>query len=137
MFTGSKQVAEMLAERVHGRVGGCRTCGRGSGSPAGVASPSPANLHCKPCAHDPPAFLPTSLHRLHSTLRVTPHSPQIFVEDAGFDWKILGPDVQDLEYVAWQVRRAGWQGSGVRSAGRVQGQGGGWDGDGDGDGGGG
>ena len=27
---------------------------------------------------------------------------KIRVEDAGFDWKILGPDVKDLEYVAWQ-----------------------------------
>jgi 1-pyrroline-5-carboxylate dehydrogenase len=24
------------------------------------------------------------------------------IEDAGFDWKILGPDVGDVEYVAWQ-----------------------------------
>lgn len=27
---------------------------------------------------------------------------RIRVEDAGFDWKILGPDVADFEYVAWQ-----------------------------------
>lgn len=27
---------------------------------------------------------------------------KIKVEDAGFDWKILGPDVGDVEYVAWQ-----------------------------------
>eukprot|EP00037_Helgoeca_nana_P006033 m.56011 g.56011 ORF g.56011 m.56011 type:complete len:589 (+) comp16929_c0_seq2:2596-4362(+) len=27
---------------------------------------------------------------------------RIKVEDAGFDWKILGPDVQELEYVTWQ-----------------------------------
>lgn len=27
---------------------------------------------------------------------------RIKVEDAGFDWKILGPDVQDLDYVAYQ-----------------------------------
>ena len=26
---------------------------------------------------------------------------QVKVEDAGFDWKILGPDVGDEEYVAW------------------------------------
>ena len=26
---------------------------------------------------------------------------RIKIEDAGFDWKILGPDVSDLEYVAW------------------------------------
>ena len=25
---------------------------------------------------------------------------QVKVEDAGFDWKILGPDVQEEEYVA-------------------------------------
>ena len=24
---------------------------------------------------------------------------QVFLEDAGFDWKLLGPDVGDLEYV--------------------------------------
>jgi len=27
---------------------------------------------------------------------------KVKVEDAGFDWKILGPDVSNLEYVAWQ-----------------------------------
>lgn len=26
---------------------------------------------------------------------------KIKIEDAGFDWKILGPDVQDVDYVAW------------------------------------
>ncbi len=26
---------------------------------------------------------------------------QVFLEDAGFDWKVLGPDVSNLEYVAW------------------------------------
>jgi 1-pyrroline-5-carboxylate dehydrogenase len=27
---------------------------------------------------------------------------KVKIEDAGFDWKILGPDVGDTEYVAWQ-----------------------------------
>lgn len=27
---------------------------------------------------------------------------KVKIEDAGFDWKILGPDVSDIEYVAWQ-----------------------------------
>ena len=27
---------------------------------------------------------------------------KVKVEDAGFDWKILGPDVADVDYVAWQ-----------------------------------
>lgn len=26
---------------------------------------------------------------------------KIKIEDAGFDWKILGPDVKDFDYVAW------------------------------------
>lgn len=26
---------------------------------------------------------------------------KVRIEDAGFDWKVLGPDVQDLDYVAW------------------------------------
>lgn len=32
---------------------------------------------------------------------------RIKLEDAGFDWKILGPDVHNFDYVAWtcdQVR---------------------------------
>jgi len=27
---------------------------------------------------------------------------KVRLEDAGFDWKILGPDVEDVDYVAWQ-----------------------------------
>jgi len=27
---------------------------------------------------------------------------KVKLEDAGFDWKILGPDVRDVEYVTWQ-----------------------------------
>lgn len=27
---------------------------------------------------------------------------KVKIEDAGFDWKILGPDVSNVEYVAWQ-----------------------------------
>lgn len=27
---------------------------------------------------------------------------KVFLEDAGFDWKVLGPDVADVDYVAWQ-----------------------------------
>ncbi len=28
---------------------------------------------------------------------------KVKLEDAGFDWKILGPDVFDIDYVAWQA----------------------------------
>jgi 1-pyrroline-5-carboxylate dehydrogenase len=28
-------------------------------------------------------------------------SGRIKLEDAGFDWKVLGPDVRDFDYVAW------------------------------------
>jgi len=27
---------------------------------------------------------------------------KVYLEDAGFDWKVLGPDVGDVDYVAWQ-----------------------------------
>lgn len=27
---------------------------------------------------------------------------KVKIEDAGFDWKVLGPDVADVDYVAWQ-----------------------------------
>ena len=27
---------------------------------------------------------------------------KVKIEDAGFNWKVLGPDVGDLDYVAWQ-----------------------------------
>merc|ERR1719231_2249402 len=27
---------------------------------------------------------------------------RVKLEDAGFDWKVLGPDVSEIEYVAWQ-----------------------------------
>ena len=26
----------------------------------------------------------------------------MYLEDAGFDWKILGPDVTKVDYMAWQ-----------------------------------
>ena len=26
---------------------------------------------------------------------------QVFLEDAGFDWKVLGPDVSEPDYIAW------------------------------------
>jgi len=26
---------------------------------------------------------------------------KVRIEDAGFDWKVLGPDVAEVDYVAW------------------------------------
>jgi 1-pyrroline-5-carboxylate dehydrogenase len=41
---------------------------------------------------------------------------KIFVEDAGFDWKILGPDFQSamLDYVAWQCDQDAYAASGQK-----------------------
>lgn len=33
---------------------------------------------------------------------LTMAAQKVKLEDAGFDWKILGPDVHDTDYVAWQ-----------------------------------
>lgn len=35
-------------------------------------------------------------------LLLTATRGKVKIEDAGFDWKILGPDVGDVDYVAWQ-----------------------------------
>lgn len=39
---------------------------------------------------------------------------QVFLEDAGFDWKILGPDVRDVDYVAWQCDQDAYACSGQK-----------------------
>jgi 1-pyrroline-5-carboxylate dehydrogenase len=39
---------------------------------------------------------------------------KIRVEDAGFDWKIFGPDVHDLDYVAWQCDQDAYACSGQK-----------------------
>jgi 1-pyrroline-5-carboxylate dehydrogenase len=42
------------------------------------------------------------------------HHGKVFLEDAGFDWKILGPDVKDKEYVAWQCDQDAYACSGQK-----------------------
>lgn len=39
---------------------------------------------------------------------------KVRIEDAGFDWKILGPDVENVEYVAWQVDMDAYASSGQK-----------------------
>ena len=39
---------------------------------------------------------------------------QVFLEDAGFDWKVLGPDVSDIDYVAWQCDQDAYACSGQK-----------------------
>jgi len=39
---------------------------------------------------------------------------KVFLEDAGFDWKLLGPDVQSLEHVAWQCDQDAYACSGQK-----------------------
>ncbi len=39
---------------------------------------------------------------------------QVYLEDAGFDWKILGPDVSDFEYVAWQCDQDAYAATGQK-----------------------
>ena len=38
----------------------------------------------------------------------------MFLEDAGFDWKVLGPDVADIDYVAWQCDQDAYACSGQK-----------------------
>lgn len=39
---------------------------------------------------------------------------KVKIEDAGFDWKILGPDVEDVDYVAWQCDQDAYAASGQK-----------------------
>ncbi|KAL6784673.1 ALDH12 [Auxenochlorella protothecoides x Auxenochlorella symbiontica] len=39
---------------------------------------------------------------------------KVFLEDAGFDWKILGPDVQAFDHVAWQCDQDAYACSGQK-----------------------
>ena len=39
---------------------------------------------------------------------------QVFLEDAGFDWKVLGPDVHDPDYIAWQCDQDAYACSGQK-----------------------
>lgn len=39
---------------------------------------------------------------------------KVFLEDAGFDWKILGPDVQDVDHVAWQCDQDAYAATGQK-----------------------
>lgn len=47
------------------------------------------------------------------------HHGRIFLEDAGFDWKILGPDVQDFDYVAWQCDQDAYASNGQKCSATV------------------
>jgi 1-pyrroline-5-carboxylate dehydrogenase len=42
------------------------------------------------------------------------HHGRVFLEDAGFDWKILGPDVAEFDYVAWQCDQDAYACSGQK-----------------------
>jgi 1-pyrroline-5-carboxylate dehydrogenase len=39
---------------------------------------------------------------------------KVILEDAGFDWKLLGPDVHDIDYVAWQSDQDAYSASGQK-----------------------
>ena len=39
---------------------------------------------------------------------------KVRIEDAGFDWKVLGPDVKDFEYVCWQSDQDAYAASGQK-----------------------
>ena len=39
---------------------------------------------------------------------------RVKLEDAGFDWKVLGPDVADIEYVTWQADQDAYAFSGQK-----------------------
>jgi hypothetical protein len=56
-----------------------------------------------------------TVHSAHGSQRGrAAHAGKIRVEDAGFDWKLLGPDVHDVSYVAWQCDQDAYACSGQK-----------------------
>eukprot|EP00521_Asterionellopsis_glacialis_P006195 CAMPEP_0195285262 /NCGR_PEP_ID=MMETSP0707-20130614/3166_1 /TAXON_ID=33640 /ORGANISM="Asterionellopsis glacialis, Strain CCMP134" /LENGTH=562 /DNA_ID=CAMNT_0040344733 /DNA_START=170 /DNA_END=1858 /DNA_ORIENTATION=- len=55
----------------------------------------------------------TGSSRVSEILNQATHG-KVRVEDAGFDWKILGPDVSNVEYVAWQSDQDAYATSGQK-----------------------
>ncbi|GLC37776.1 mitochondrial membrane protein [Pleodorina starrii] len=64
-------------------------------------------------AAEPRSTLFTGSQRVAERLAVETHG-KVFLEDAGFDWKILGPDVRELDYVAWQCDQDAYACSGQK-----------------------
>jgi len=65
-------------------------------------------LNCQgPVAEELIVSSPIRLTQFTGSSRVAEHlstvtAGKVKIEDAGFDWKILGPDVDDIDYVAYQ-----------------------------------
>ena len=82
LFTGSQRVAEKLALDLRGKVGAAR-------GPALTPATAPTHPHTRTHA---PARTRAPMHPLdRSTL---PSHSQVFLEDAGFDWKVRGLGVR-------------------------------------------
>lgn len=76
--------------------------------------------------HSEPKTMETLLKRVKPRViqftgssRVGEHLSKTFegkvkLEDAGFDWKILGPDVGDVDYVAWQCDQDAYAATGQK-----------------------
>lgn len=62
---------------------------------------------------EPRSSLFTGSQRVAEKLAVDTKG-KIFLEDAGFDWKLLGPDVQQLDYIAWQCDQDAYACSGQK-----------------------
>jgi hypothetical protein len=140
LFTGSQRVAERLAIDLAGKVCGgwcCRCCWAplehgaaemqtltadkagdcaGSSCSCRIQCVQPCNAWLMPCqvtpnaCHLPPVCFLTATPQTLCTAQPT----QVFLEDAGFDWKLLGPDVAELDYVAWQCDQDAYACSGQK-----------------------
>lgn len=77
-------------------------------------------LNCRgPVAQELIANTPVRMMQFTGSSRVAElHSREthgkVRIEDAGFDWKILGPDVGDVDYVAWQCDQDAYASSGQK-----------------------
>ncbi len=59
------------------------------------------------------------MHQFTGSSKVAEHLMQVLngklkIEDAGFDWKVLGPDVHEVDYVAYQCDQDAYACSGQK-----------------------
>eukprot|EP00887_Chlorella_sp_A99_P007282 scaffold2.g7282.t1 len=70
-------------------------------------------VHGRGATADPKCTQFTGSQRVAEKLARDLHG-KVKLEDAGFDWKILGPDVHDFDYVAWQCDQDAYACSGQK-----------------------
>lgn len=119
LFTGSSKVAEKLAVDLRGKVCICPSFLPLFSERSTIFARSNSNAISPYSCHTFPKLTYTSFH-----CTILLFLFQIKLEDAGFDWKVFGPDVPtneaEREYVAWTCDQDAYACSGQKCSAQVR-----------------